>query len=71
MNDLLKKMLDELDVQKSVEHIEWLTTNTPNRLSGGGQDLKVCQNIYARQWSLMVWNQTFWTSKHITVIGKI
>ena len=26
--------------RKSVEHIEWLTTNTPNRLSGGGQDLK-------------------------------
>ena len=35
---LLNKMLEELDVKKSVEHIEWLTKNTPNRLSGGGQD---------------------------------
>ena len=48
MNDLLKKMLDELDVQKSVEHIKWLTNNTPNRLSGGGQDLKAAEYICKR-----------------------
>lgn len=42
---LLNQMLDALDVKKSVEHIEWLTKNTPNRLSGGGQDMIAAQYI--------------------------
>ena len=42
---LLNKMLEELDVKKSVEHIEWLTKNTPNRLSGGGQDRQAAEYI--------------------------
>lgn len=45
MKDLLNKMLAELDVEKSVEHVKWLTDNTPNRLSGGGQDLKAAEYI--------------------------
>ena len=42
---LLKEMLDALDVKKSVAHIEWLTNNTPNRLSGGGQDMIAAEYI--------------------------
>ena len=42
---LLKEMLAALDVKKSVEHIEWLTKNTPDRLSGGGQDRKAAEYI--------------------------
>lgn len=42
---LLDQMLDALDVKKSVEHVEWLTNNTPNRLSGAGQDLKAAEYI--------------------------
>ena len=45
MEKLLKEMLDALDVQKAVEHVEWLTNNTPNRLSGGGQDRKAAKYI--------------------------
>jgi len=45
MEKLLKEMLNALDVQKSVEHVEWLTRNTPNRLSGGGQDRKAAEYI--------------------------
>ena len=41
---LLDQMLDALDVKKSVEHVEWLTNNTPNRLSGAGQDLKAAED---------------------------
>ena len=43
--NLLNKMIDALDVKKSVEHIEWLTNNTPNRLSGGGEDRKAAEYI--------------------------
>lgn len=42
---LLNKMLEALDVKKSVAHIEWLTKNTPNRLSGGGQDRQAAEYI--------------------------
>ncbi|MDP4109467.1 MAG: M28 family peptidase [Bacillota bacterium] len=45
MDNLLKQILDELDVKKSVEHIEWLTNNTPNRTSGMGQDRKAAEYI--------------------------
>ncbi len=45
MNDVLKQILDEIDVKKSVEHIEWLTQNTPNRISGMGDDRKAAEYI--------------------------
>jgi hypothetical protein len=38
MNNILKQILNELDENKSMEHIEWLTKNTPSRISSMGQD---------------------------------
>lgn len=38
MENLLKEMIAALDVKKSVEHVRWLTENTPSRISGMGQD---------------------------------
>ena len=48
MDKLLKEMLDELDVNKTVEHITWLTENTPNRESGLGQDLQAAEYIVGK-----------------------
>lgn len=45
MKDLMQEMIKDLDVSKSVEHIEWLTKNTPNRTSGLGQDIKAAEYI--------------------------
>ena len=60
--ELLNQMLDVLDVRKSVEHIEWLTNNTPNRLSGAGQDLKAAEYICK-----IMESYGFLISKHTTV----
>ncbi len=45
MKELLQKMISELDENKSMEHIVWLTENTPNRISGMGDDLKAAKYI--------------------------
>lgn len=38
MSTLKEKILAELDVDKAMKHISWLTENTPRRISGTGQD---------------------------------
>ena len=48
MENLLKEMIAALDVEKSVEHVRWLTENTPNRISGMGQDRKAAEYICQR-----------------------
>lgn len=45
MEGLLQQMLSDLNVNKSMEHIVWLTENTPNRMSGKGDDLKAAKYI--------------------------
>ena len=34
MSTLKEKILAELDVDKAMKHISWLTENTPRRISG-------------------------------------
>lgn len=48
MENLLKEMIAALDVEKSVEHVRWLTENTPSRISGLGQDRKAAEYICQR-----------------------
>lgn len=48
MEKLLQSMINDLDVSRSVEHIKWLTENTPNRMSGKGQDRKAAEYICSR-----------------------
>ena len=48
MENLLKEMIAALDVEKSVEHVRWLTENTPSRISGMGQDRKAAEYICQR-----------------------
>lgn len=48
MKDLLQTMITELDEKKSMEHIVWLTENTPNRISAMGDDLKAAHYIVDR-----------------------
>ena len=38
MSTLKDKILAELDVDKAMKHISWLTETTPRRISGTGQD---------------------------------
>ena len=38
MSTLKDKILAELDVDRAMSHILWLTENTPRRISGTGQD---------------------------------
>ena len=38
MKSLYERMLSELNTARSMEHIKWLTENTPHRISGTGQD---------------------------------
>ena len=45
MKELLQQMLTNLDENKNMEHIIWLTENTPNRISGMGDDLKAAEYI--------------------------
>ncbi|MDL2293612.1 M28 family peptidase, partial [Ruminococcaceae bacterium OttesenSCG-928-D13] len=45
MDKFLNTVLNELDVERSIEHIRWLTENTPNRTSGMGQDRKAAEYI--------------------------
>ena len=45
MKTLLDEILQTLDVKQSVAHIEWLTENTPNRISGKGQDRRAAEYI--------------------------
>ena len=48
MENLLKEMIAALDVEKSVEHVRWLTENTPSRISCMGQDRKAAEYICQR-----------------------
>lgn len=45
MENVLNEIFESLDTEKSVEHIKWLTDNTPNRISGMGQDRKAAEYI--------------------------
>ena len=45
MTELMREMMAELDTQKCIEHIEWLTKNTPARISGQGQDRRAAEYI--------------------------
>lgn len=45
MNNLFETMIAELDENKSMEHVYWLTENTPNRISGMGDDMKAAEYI--------------------------
>ena len=37
---VLEDLLSQLDVDRVTRHVEWLTTETPSRVSGLGQDRK-------------------------------
>lgn len=45
MKKLLKKMTSDLDENKNMDHVVWLTENTPKRISGMGDDLKAAEYI--------------------------
>ncbi|MBS5334893.1 MAG: M28 family peptidase [Anaerovoracaceae bacterium] len=45
MNTLKEKIIEELDVKRSMNHIRWLTENTPHRISGTGQDRTAAEYI--------------------------
>lgn len=38
MKTIMERMMRELDVEQSMNHVRWLTKNTPSRISGTGQD---------------------------------
>lgn len=40
-----EKNLPEFSVEQALKHVRWLTDNTPNRISGGGQDAKAAAYI--------------------------
>ena len=42
------QIMSELDVNKSMEHVLWLTDNTPERISGKGDDTKAALYIYEK-----------------------
>lgn len=42
---LCEQLLRELDAGISLQHVEWLTQNTPHRVSGMGQDRKAAEYI--------------------------
>lgn len=45
MESLCQRMLNELDTDRSMKHIEWLTEHTPHRISGTGQDRTAAEYI--------------------------
>lgn len=38
-------MMAALDVEKSADHVRWLTDHTPSRISGMGQDREAAEYI--------------------------
>jgi hypothetical protein len=42
---VLEDLLSQLDVDRVTRHVEWLTTETPSRVSGLGQDRKASEYI--------------------------
>lgn len=59
MKELLQQMISELDENKCMEHVIWLTENTPNRISGLGDDLKASNYI------VDMFKEYGWESKNI------
>lgn len=45
MEKLLQEMMAALDVEKSADHVRWLTDHTPSRISGMGQDREAAEYI--------------------------
>lgn len=45
MNEVTKKMISALNADMAMDHIKWLTENTPDRMSGKGQDRKAADYI--------------------------
>lgn len=45
MKSLYERIMDELDADKAMEHVHWLTENTPSRISGTGQDRKAAEYL--------------------------
>ena len=45
MEKLIDRVLQELDIDKAMEHVSWLTYQTPRRQSGLGQDRKAAEYI--------------------------
>ena len=48
MKSLYERIMDELDADKAMEHVHWLTENTPSRISGTGQDRKPRNILWIR-----------------------
>jgi len=60
---IIKDLLEEISQKKMTETINWLTQNTPYRLSGSGDDLEASKYITEkmREYGLEVMNEEFYT----------
>ncbi len=75
MNDTQARetMLDEIEVGNITRHIEWLTTNTPNRISSGTNVQKAAAYIvnYLDKLGFEVENEEFYTYNSTPFYSKL
>lgn len=65
MEKLLQEMMAALDVEKSADHVRWLTDHTPSRISGMGRIVKL-RNTFVRRLKNMDLSLKSLNLKHTT-----